>query len=64
MSNLFTTVQVAVLRLLRQLSQVYSVIKISSLAALVPFFTFGEVEQLVMEAVKHGHLQVHAFLLS
>ena len=51
-------VQVAVLRVLRQLSEVYSVMTISSLAALIPFMGFSEVEQLVVEAVKHGYLQV------
>ncbi|CAL8465076.1 g4611 [Coccomyxa elongata] len=50
--------QVAVLRVLRQLSEVYSVMTISSLAALIPFMGFSEVEQLVVEAVKHGYLQV------
>ena len=50
--------QVAVLRVLRQLSEVYSVMTISSLAALIPFMGFSEVEQLVVEAVKHGFLQV------
>ncbi|KAK9917232.1 hypothetical protein WJX75_002153 [Coccomyxa subellipsoidea] len=50
--------QVAVLRVLRQLSEVYSVMNISSLAALIPFMGFSEVEQLIVEAVKHGYLQV------
>ncbi|EIE20453.1 hypothetical protein COCSUDRAFT_30620 [Coccomyxa subellipsoidea C-169] len=49
---------VAVLRVLRQLSEVYSCMNISSLAALIPFMSFSEVEQLVVEAVKHGYLQV------
>lgn len=52
--------QVAVLRLLQQLSQVYSVMRVASLAALVPFFTFGEVEQLIVDAVKHNYLHVRA----
>lgn len=52
--------QVAVLRLLQQLSQVYSVMRVASLAALVPFFTFNEVEQLIVEAVKHNYLHVRA----
>lgn len=50
--------QVAVLRVLHQLSEVYSVMKISSLAELIPFLSFSEVEQLVVEAVKHSYLQV------
>ena len=53
--------QVAVLRVLRQLSEVYSVMNISSLAALIPFMGFSEVEQLIVEAVKHGYLQVCGF---
>jgi hypothetical protein len=59
---MFTTMyylpQVAVLRVLHQLSQVYSVMKIDSLAALIPFFSSSEVEQLLVDAVKHGYLQV------
>ena len=46
------------LRLLQQLSQVYSVMRVASLAALVPFFSFGEVEQLIVDAVKHNYLHV------
>ena len=46
--------------MLRQLSEVYSCMNISSLAALIPFMSFSEVEQLVVEAVKHGYLQVHS----
>jgi len=50
--------QVAVLRLLKQLSEVYSTLKISSLAAMVPFASFGEVEAIVVDAVKAEFLQV------
>lgn len=50
--------RVAVLRLLQQLSHVYSVMKISALAELVPFMNFGEVEQIIVDAVKHDFLQV------
>ena len=50
--------RVAVLRLLQQLSHVYSVMKISALADLVPFMSFGEVEQIIVDAVKHDFLQV------
>ena len=49
--------RVAVLRLLQQLSHVYSVMKISALADLVPFMGFGEVEQIIVDAVKHDFLQ-------
>ena len=49
--------RVAVLRLLQQLSHVYSVMKIPALAALVPFMSFGEVEQIIVDAVKHDFLQ-------
>ena len=50
--------QVAVLRLLQQLSQVYSVMRVDSLEALVPFMGFSDVEQLIVDAVKHDFLQV------
>lgn len=32
--------------------------RISELAALVPFYTFAEVEAVVVDAVKHDYLQV------
>ncbi len=35
-----------------------SVMRISELAALVPFYTFAEVEAVVVDAVKHDYLQV------
>ncbi|EFJ51612.1 eukaryotic translation initiation factor 3a [Volvox carteri f. nagariensis] len=50
--------QAAVLRLLKQLSEVYSVMRISELAALVPFYTFAEVEAVVVDAVKYEYLQM------
>ena len=50
------------LRLLQQLSHVYSVMKIPALADLVPFMDFGEVEQIIVDAVKHDFLQVCDFL--
>ncbi|KAK9824579.1 hypothetical protein WJX72_011465 [[Myrmecia] bisecta] len=50
--------QVAVVRLLQQLGQVYSVMKVSALAALVPFLSFAEVEALIVDAVKYDYLQV------
>ena len=50
--------QVAVLRLLQQLSDAYSVMKIDSLAALVPFMPFVRVEQIIVDAVKNNYLKV------
>jgi hypothetical protein len=50
--------QVTVLRVLGQLGQVYSCMRVRALADLVPFMTFAEVEHLIVAAVKHGHLQV------
>ena len=50
--------QVAVVRLLQQLSQVYSVMTVPALQALVPFMRFDEVEQVIVEAVKYDFLQV------
>lgn len=55
--------RVAVLRLLQQLSHVYSVMKIPALADLVPFMGFGEVEQIIVDAVKHDFLQAGLLLL-
>ena len=52
------TTQVAVLRAMQQLSEVYSVMTIASLSELVPFFGFSQVEQIIVEAVKQGYLQV------
>jgi translation initiation factor 3 subunit A len=49
---------VAVLRLLKQLSEVYSTMRISTLAELVPFMPFGDVESVVVDAVKSDYLQV------
>ena len=57
--------QVAVLRAMQQLSEVYSVMTIASLSELVPFFGFSEVEQIIVEAVKQGYLQAgHLCLLA
>ena len=52
--------QVAVLRLLKQLSEVYSTMRISALAQLVPFMPFSDVEGIVVDAVKNNYLQVSA----
>eukprot|EP00798_Chlamydomonas_sp_ICE-L_P024015 gene24015-9590_t len=50
--------QVAILRLMKQLGDVYSTLKVSSLASMVPFATFGEVEAIVVDAVRYNFLQV------
>lgn len=51
-------VQVAVLRLLKQLSQVYSTLKISKLKQLIPFMLFSRVEALIVDAVQNEFIQV------
>lgn len=53
--------QVAVARLLKQLSDVYSTMKVSELAALVPFMSFSDVEAIIVDAVKYDYLQVGGF---
>eukprot|EP00879_Flechtneria_rotunda_P015205 GHRR01015895.1.p1 GENE.GHRR01015895.1~~GHRR01015895.1.p1 ORF type:complete len:658 (+),score=275.95 GHRR01015895.1:165-2138(+) len=50
--------QVAVLRALKQLNEVYSTMHISELAGLVPFMGFGDVEAVVVDAVKYEYLQL------
>ncbi|KAF8071218.1 TIF3A1 [Scenedesmus sp. PABB004] len=50
--------QVAVLRSLKQLGEVYSSMHIAEVAALVPFMTFAEVEAVVVDAVKYDYLQL------
>lgn len=55
--------QVAVLRLLQQLSQAYSSMRVSALAKMVPFMPFNEVELLIVDAVKAGFLQVRSWRL-
>ena len=57
-SKLSWTVQVAVLRMLKQLGQVYSVMKIDRLRKLVPFMDFGRVEAIIVDAVKNEYIQV------
>lgn len=56
--------QVAVLRLLKQLSQVYSTLKIEKLKQLVPFMTFSRVEALIVDAVQNEFIQATCFSLS
>lgn len=48
----------AVLRTLKQLGDVYSSLRISELAGLVPFMPFADVEAVVVDAVKYDYLQV------
>jgi hypothetical protein len=50
--------QVSVLRLLKQLSEVYSSLRISALEALVPYMPFSEVEAVLVDAVKCDYLHV------
>lgn len=50
--------QVALSRTIRQLSDVYSTMRVSSLSELAPFgWTFGQSEALILDAVRHGFLQ-------
>jgi len=58
MCHIHPILQVAVLRLLKQLSEVYSTMRITTLAELVPFMPFSEVEGVVVDAVKSDYLQV------
>ncbi|CAI0404954.1 unnamed protein product [Linum tenue] len=45
--------KLATLRLLRQVSQVYSTMRIESLSRMIPFFDFAVVERISVDAVKH-----------
>ena len=49
---------VAVLKMMRQLSSVYSVMRIDKLSQLVPFMSFPEVEAVLADAIKFGYIQV------
>ena len=50
--------EVALVRTVRQLSEVYSVMRVSALSELAPFgLTFGESEAVIVEAVRNGYLQ-------
>ena len=49
--------QVSVLHMLKQLSNVYSTMKTEEVAALVPFFSFGEVESIIVDAVKNNYIK-------
>lgn len=44
--------------MLKQLSQVYSVMKIDRLKELIPFLNFGQVEAIIVDAVKNEYIQV------
>jgi len=44
--------------MLKQLGQVYSVMKIERLRKLVPFMDFGRVEAIIVDAVKNEYIQV------
>lgn len=46
------------MRLLQQLSQVYSTMSVTALQELVPFMPFEAVEQVIVEAVKYDFIQV------
>lgn len=49
--------QVALVRTVRQLSEVYSVMRVSDLSSLAPFgWTFSQSEALILESVRHGYL--------
>lgn len=61
LSEVQLRLQVAVLRLLQQLGQVYSVMKIDSIKSLIPFLNFGEVEAIIVDAVKSEFIQVPPF---
>ena len=50
--------RVSVLHMLKQLSNVYLTMKTEKLAGLVPFFSFGEVEAIIVDAVKNNYMKV------
>ena len=50
----------AALKTLQGLGQVYSTMTIAHLAQLVPFMIFGELEQLIVDAVKYRCVCMHA----
>lgn len=41
--------------MVRQLSEVYSVMRVSSLSELAPYIGFGQAEQLIVDGVRHGY---------
>lgn len=52
---------VAVLKMLQQLSQVYSNMKTSFLTELVPAMSFGEIESIIVNSVKNRFIKVWIF---
>jgi len=48
--------QVALARMMQQLSEVYSVMRVSRLAELAPFLNLGEAERLIVDAIRHGYI--------
>ncbi|KAL4444951.1 hypothetical protein ABPG77_004001 [Micractinium sp. CCAP 211/92] len=49
--------RVAVAKMVRQLSEVYSVMRVSTMSELAPFIGFGQAEQQIVDAVRNGYLQ-------
>ncbi|PSC76450.1 eukaryotic translation initiation factor 3 subunit A-like [Micractinium conductrix] len=49
--------RVAVAKMVRQLSEVYSVMRVSTMSELAPFIGFGQAEQMIVDAVRSGYLQ-------
>ena len=37
---------------------VYSIMRVDALAALVPFASLGDIEQIIVDAIKHNYLAV------
>lgn len=48
--------QVALARMMQQLSEVYSVMRVSRLAELAPFLNLGEAERLIVDAIRRGYI--------
>ena len=51
-------VQVAVVRMVQQLSQVYSKLHMSTLQGMVPFYSIHQTEKVIVEAIRHNFLHV------
>jgi translation initiation factor 3 subunit A len=49
--------RVAVAKMVRQLSEVYSVMRVSHMSELAPFIGFGQAEQMIVDAVRSGYFQ-------
>ena len=52
------SVQVAVVRMVQQLSQVYSKLHMSTLEGMVPFYSIHQTEKVIVEAIRHNFLHV------